>query len=90
MKHECKRCGLCCMGRGDLAGYGDDDGTDCSAMEIVDGTASCLVQSEKRGCCDDYPLPYDDHGLCEQQLRFALVLARFKGIKLPIHKGRGF
>ena len=76
---NCRRCGLCCQGRGDLW-YGEDDGSDCSQLLIKDGIATCLMQGDKRSFCNEYPFPDIDDGLCEQQMRMAAVFGDYLGI----------
>ncbi len=57
---ECKRCGLCCQGRGDFAFDLDDVGGehepyDCTALKYEGGVAVCRMEECKRDCCREYP-----------------------------------
>ena len=82
---KCLRCGLCCMGRGDLA-YGDDgvpwyEEIPCPALLFDEGVASCDVYHCRLSVCHDYPFSDIDDGLCERQLRVAAVIGDHLGIK---------
>lgn len=83
LTRECLRCGLCCMGRGDLA-FGDDDVSweehvPCPGLTFNNGIAECEIYDNRRDCCEEYPFPDMDNGLCERQLRALSVLRQFSG-----------
>ena len=53
--HNCKRCGLCCQGRGDLLGPpedGEEESDDCSAF---DSEIGCTCYPDRRDFCKEYP-----------------------------------
>ena len=55
---ECKRCGLCCQGRGDLLGPpedGEEEPDDCSALSFEGGLAVCDAYDCRRDFCEQYP-----------------------------------
>lgn len=77
--HECKRCGMCCQGRGDFAFDCDDVGgefepDDCTALIFRHGLAVCRMQDCKRECCEEYPW----NELCERELKEAGLWGEYK------------
>lgn len=66
---KCKRCGMCCKGRGDLANYGEEISGDCSELSFDEnGLAQCGVHDCKPTVCADYPfLGFWDDGMCERE-----------------------
>ncbi len=71
--NKCKRCGMCCKGRGDMAGV-DESLEDCSELSFdSSGLAVCGVHQFKPSICQDYPFPDMDNGMCERQQKKAGV-----------------
>ena len=73
---KCRRCGLCCKGRGDIA-YGCDtvySDADCPALRFDGKVAVCEIHEgngmfEKPRVCQEYPFPDMDNGMCERELK---------------------
>ncbi|HUS89673.1 MAG TPA: hypothetical protein VMW91_10025 [Desulfosporosinus sp.] len=64
---QCKRCGMCCKGRGDLA-YGCDSvdsDADCPELSFDEnGLATCGIHDWKPDVCREYPF---DLEMCERE-----------------------